>query len=232
MTDTVSTETTDSVSNPVEDTNDWKSMAQNAQSRADRYTSLVNRFGDNPEQALEKVQIFADNLDADFEGTVDVLRDQRGIKKPEPTSASTGVDGKNPFDFDKPGTESAQWLDKKIEARANEIVKNSLAQEKQAVEVDKMQGVLAQKGITNIDEQKSWIRKFYNPNRDFGLFVDSEMSRNKGRKPTSIDQVEHSNRNPKSAGLLQTEGEAVITDDEQVKKAVRDARGARAKAFK
>lgn len=234
MTDNVSSDPkpTEGVVASTVDNNDYKAMAANAQSGNDKYVALKTRFGENIDEQLERLHTFTAQLEDDPEGTIAVLTEQAGIKpKPIQNQASQESEILNPYDFDKPDSYSGQKLAQLVDKRAGEIIDARLERADKMRELRGMQNVLAQKGITDEVKQRQLIKKFYNPTMDFGGFLDGELSQ-RPLQPGVMQQVEHNQSIQPTAAVLTSGGEPIITDDEMVKKAVRDARGASKKAFK
>ena len=199
----------------VPNTNDWQKIASAYQSNSDKYVNLTDRFGTDPNTQLEQMQVFKDQLQDDFEGTIDTLREQAGIKKQptQPTVSQEGNEGINPFEFDKPGSYSANWLESQVEKRTKDIVEKSLQQERDMAKMAEMQGILAEKGITNELKQRQIIKEFYNPPQNFGGFVDGKLAKTQPAPPGALDQVKYNQATPQTAGILEGVSEPLITDE-------------------
>ncbi len=233
MTDKVSSEQkpTEGVEASTVDTNDYKTMAANAQSGNDKYVALKTRFGENINDQLERLHTFVSQLEDDPEGTIADLSKEHGIKpKPIQNQASQESEILNPYDFDKPDSYSGKKLAHMVDKRAGEIVDARLERADKMRELRGMQNVLSQKGITDEIKQRQLIKEYYNPKMDFSGFLDGKLSQVVGQQG-AIQQVEHNQSIQPTAAVLTSGGEPIITDDEQVKKAVKDARGANKSPF-
>ena len=229
MTDKVSDKTIEGTETPPVDNNDYKKMAANAQSGNDKLVAMKIRFGENIDEQLERLHTFTAQLEDDPEGTIAALTEQAGIKtKPIQNQASQDSEILNPYDFDKPDSYSGQRLAKLVDKRAGEIVDARLERADKMRELRTLQTKLTQKGITDEIKQRQLIKEFYNPNMDFDGFLNSKLS---PQHPGVMEQVDHNQSIQQTAAVLASGGEPIITDDEQVKEAVRKARGANKSPF-
>lgn len=222
MTDTVSDKPIEG-GEPVVDNNDYKKMAANAQSGNDKLVAMKARFGENIDEQLERLHTFTAQLEDDPEGTIAALKEQAGIKpKPIQNQASQESEILNPYDFDKPDSYSGKKIADMVDRRAGEIVDARLERADKMRELRILQSKLTQKGITDEIKQRQLIKEFYNPKMDFDGFLNGKLS---PQQPGAMQQVEHNQSIQPTAAGLASGGEPIITDEEMVKKAVRDARG-------
>lgn len=192
-----------------QNTNDWETMARNAQAGNDKYTNLESKYGTNFEDKLNFASEFERQWEADPTNTIENLQKQAGIKVNEPKPQQTAPTGDlNVWELGQEGSQANQWLKNQISTEAKQqaqvMVKEVLAKDKQEQQVANWRQQLNSKGITDMNQQDIKIRKFLNPNPDFGQFLESSVSPNQAPRPSEvIQQVSHSQSQPQTTGVLQ-----------------------------
>lgn len=191
-----------------QNTNDWETMARNAQAGHDRYTNLESKYGTNFESKLDFASEFERQWENNPSNTIENLQKQAGIKVNESKPQTQAPAGDlNVWELDKEGSTANQWLENKISTEAKQqaqaMVNEALTKDKRERQVANWRQQLNSKGITDINQQDIKIREFLNPNPDFGQFLEGSVSPNQVLRPSEVlKQVSHSDSQPQTTGVL------------------------------